>query len=29
VLSDPLPPLPLGFPGSELGVHFGFDWEAP
>lgn len=29
VLSDPLPPLPLGFPASELGVHFGFDWEAP
>lgn len=29
VLSDPLPPLPLGFPASELGVHFGFEWEAP
>jgi TonB family protein len=29
VLSDPLPPLPLGFTASELGVHFGFDWEAP
>jgi len=28
-LSDPLPPLPLGFGGGELGVHFGFDWEAP
>ena len=29
VLSDPLPPLPLGFSAAELGVHFGFDWEAP
>jgi TonB family protein len=29
VLSDPLPPLPRGFPAPELGVHFGFDWEAP
>ena len=28
-LSNPLPPLPLGFGGGELGVHFGFDWEAP
>jgi colicin import membrane protein len=28
-LSDPLPPLPLGFSGSELGVHFGFEWESP
>ncbi len=28
-LSDPLPPLPLGFAGSQLGVHFGFDWETP
>jgi UDP-2,3-diacylglucosamine pyrophosphatase LpxH len=26
-ISDPLPPLPDGFGGSELGVHFGFDWE--
>jgi TonB family protein len=25
-LSDPLPPLPLGFTGSSLGVHFGFAW---
>jgi len=25
-LSDPLPPLPLGFTGSSLGVHFGFSW---
>ena len=28
-LSDPMPPLPLGFTGGELGVHFGFQWEAP
>ena len=29
MISDPLPPLPLGFAGGELGIHFGFDWEAP
>jgi TonB family protein len=29
MISDPLPPLPLGFTGGELGVHFGFDWETP
>lgn len=28
-LSDPLPPLPLGFTGGQLGVHFGFEWAAP
>ncbi len=28
-LSDPLPPLPLGFPGSDLGVHFGFEYKRP
>ncbi len=28
-LSDPMPPLPAGFPGGDLGVHFGFEWEAP
>ena len=28
-LSDPLPPLPLGFPAGELGIHFGFEWESP
>jgi protein TonB len=28
-ISDPMPPLPLGFAGGELGVHFGFEWEAP
>ena len=29
VISDPLPPLPLGYTGGELGVHFGFEWESP
>ena len=28
-VSDPLPPLPLGFSGGELGIHFGFEWESP
>ena len=28
-LSDPLPPLPLGYGGGQLGVHFGFEWESP
>ena len=28
-ISDPLPPLPFGFGGGELGVHFGFEWETP
>lgn len=28
-LSDPMPPLPLGYVGKELGIHFGFDWESP
>lgn len=28
-LSDPMPPLPLGFEGSELGVHFGFRYAQP
>lgn len=28
-LSDPLPPLPLGFPGSDLGIHFGFEYARP
>jgi TonB family protein len=28
-VSDPLPPLPLGFAGGDLGIHFGFDWESP
>ncbi len=29
LLSDPLPPLPLGYPGKELGVHFGFEYTGP
>jgi protein TonB len=27
-ISDPMPPLPVGYAGDVLGVHFGFD-EAP
>jgi len=29
LISDPLPPLPLGYPGAGLGVHFGFQYAAP
>jgi protein TonB len=29
LLSDPLPPLPAGFDGTELGVHFGFEYAGP
>ncbi|MGH7729660.1 MAG: TonB C-terminal domain-containing protein [Candidatus Eiseniibacteriota bacterium] len=29
MLSNPMPHLPFGFGGGDLGVHFGFDWEAP
>jgi protein TonB len=28
-LADPLPPLPLGYSGGDLGVHFGFQFVAP
>lgn len=28
-LSDPMPPLPEGFTGATLGVHFGFEYTAP
>ena len=28
-LSDPLPPLPLGYSGGDLGVHFGFQFVSP
>lgn len=28
-LSNPLPPLPLGYTGSRLGVHFGFEYTGP
>jgi protein TonB len=27
LISAPLPPLPLGFSSSELGVHFGFEYS--
>ena len=29
LVSDPLPPLPLGWSGAELGVHFGFEYTGP
>jgi len=29
LISDPLPPLPLGYGGSDLGVHFGFQYSSP
>ncbi len=29
LVSDPLPPLPLGFGGGDLGVHFGFEYANP
>lgn len=29
MLSDPMPPLPFGYDGEELGVHFGFEYEVP
>jgi periplasmic protein TonB len=28
-LADPLPPLPIGYNGSDLGVHFGFEYTQP
>ncbi|MEO5617980.1 MAG: energy transducer TonB, partial [Candidatus Eisenbacteria bacterium] len=28
-LSDPMPPLPEGYAGAALGVHFGFEYTAP
>lgn len=28
-ISNPLPPLPLGFSASDLGVHFGFEYATP
>jgi periplasmic protein TonB len=28
-ISDPMPPLPLGFSGGRLGIIYGFTWEAP
>jgi len=29
VITGQLPPLPLGYAGSELGVHFGFEYTGP
>jgi protein TonB len=29
VLSNPMPGLPDGWSGNSLGVHFGFEYEAP
>lgn len=29
LLSSPLPPLPLGYPDSDLGIHFGFEYSVP
>jgi protein TonB len=29
LISNPLPPLPLGYSGAQLGVHFGFEYSAP
>jgi TonB family protein len=28
-ISNPLPPLPEGFKGGDLGVHFGFEYGGP
>ncbi len=28
-ISDPMPPLPDGYSGAVLGVHFGFEYTAP
>jgi TonB family protein len=28
-ISDPLPPLPLGYRGGSLGVHFEFEYAGP
>ncbi len=29
MLATPMPPLPLGYAGSDLGVHFGFEYSTP
>ena len=28
-VSTPMPPLPVGYSGDVLGVHFGFEYETP
>jgi hypothetical protein len=25
-ITEQLPPLPLGYAGSDLGIHFGFEY---
>ncbi len=29
VITQQLPPLPLGYPGADLGIHFGFEYTGP
>ena len=29
VITQQLPPLPLGYAGSDLGIHFGFEYTGP
>ena len=29
IITEQLPPLPLGYPGSDLGIHFGFEYTGP
>ncbi len=29
VITEQLPPLPLGYPGADLGIHFGFEYTGP
>ena len=29
IITEQLPPLPLGYPGADLGIHFGFEYTGP
>ena len=29
VITQQLPPLPLGYSGADLGIHFGFEYTGP
>ena len=29
VITSQLPPLPVGYPGADLGIHFGFEYTGP
>jgi TonB family protein len=29
VITEQLPPLPLGYAGADLGIHFGFEYTGP